>query len=312
MEEKQYVSFCFLILHYMNIELTYKTVESVLSLDNFNDSKIIIVDNASPNESGKKLEKKYAEMNQIHLILSSQNLGFSAGNNLGFQYIKDNFIPEFVIAINNDILFPQKEFLCKVKELYLEAPFWVAGPDIFQPHKNYHSSPSANKWRDVKDMKLLIGESEREKKALKKMFSLNGFNLYLKDCFPENIMVKCIIRLKRFVQGQKKAYDKRSEGIVLQGSCLIFDKRYCEKNRNLFLSLTFMYAEEEILTWQCKKNNWKIRYFPEIHVWHINHGSSQFPGLSYKQYCEKKISDIEKVETAYRIYMEQITVNSDI
>ncbi len=119
MEEKQYVSFCFLILHYMNIELTYKTVESVLSLDNFNDSKIIIVDNASPNESGKKLEKKYAEMNQIHLILSSQNLGFSAGNNLGFQYIKDNFIPEFVIAINNDILFPQKEFLCKVKELYL-------------------------------------------------------------------------------------------------------------------------------------------------------------------------------------------------
>lgn len=312
MSEKQYVSFCFLILHYMNIELTYKTVESVLSLDNFNDSQIIIVDNASPNGSGKELEKKYAGMNQIHLILASQNLGFSAGNNLGFQYIKDYFIPEFVIAINNDILFPQKEFLCKVKELYLEAPFWVAGPDIFQPHKNYHSSPIANKPRDEKEMELLIGELEKEKKALMKMLSLTGVKLYLKDGFPENALVKYIIRLKRFVQGQKKAYNKRSEDIVLQGSCLIFDKRYCEINETLFLPLTFMYVEEDILAWRCKKNNWKIRYFPEILVWHINHGSSQFFDLSYKQYCKKKILDIDKAETAYRIYMEQIAVNDGI
>lgn len=306
MEEKRYTPFCFLILHYMNIDLTYKTVESVLNLDDFNDSQIIIVDNASPNESGKILIEQYGKMKQIHIILSPENVGFSAGNNLGFQYIKHNFRVDFVVAINNDILFPQKEFLGKLKKLYLEAPFWVAGPDILQPHQNYHSSPAADKWRNAEEMKLLLDQSEKNKKNLKKKISLNGLKLYFKDCFPENIFIKSILRLKRFIQGQTKSYSKRNEDVVLQGSCLIFDRRYCEKNDDLFLPLTFMYAEEEILTWRCKSNNWKIRYFPEIQVWHMVHGSSQFPGLSYKQYCKKKILDIDRAEVAFKIYLNQI------
>lgn len=312
MEQKRYIPFCFLILHYMNIELTYKTIESVLNLYNFNDSQIVIVDNASPNESGKLLVEKYSKMEQIHIILSSKNLGFSAGNNMGFQYIKQNFRTDFIVVINNDILFPQKEFLDKVKELYLEAPFWVAGPDILQPHKNYHSSPAADEWRNAEEMKLLMEQSEKEKSDLKKKISWGGLKLYLKDCFPENVFIKSIFRLKRLIQGQKKSYSKRGEDVVLQGSCLIFDRRYCENNDELFLPLTFMYAEEEILTWRCKNNNWKIRYFPEIQVWHINHGSSKFPGLSYKQYCKKKISDIDKLEMAFKIYLKQITVGNEV
>lgn len=305
-EEKQYVSFCFLILHYINIELTFKTVESVLSLSDFHDSQIVIVDNASPNGSGKCLVEKYRMLNQIHIILSSENIGFSAGNNLGFRYIKQNFRVDFVVAINNDILFPQKDFLNKVKKLYLEAPFWVAGPDILQPHKNFHSSPSANQWRNAEEMRMLIKESEKEKRDLKKRISLGGLKLYLKDCFPENVFIKNILKLNRLIQGQKKSYSKRSEEVVLQGSCLIFDRRYCEKNEELFLPFTFMYAEEEFLTWRCMHNKWKIRYFPEIRVWHINHGSSQFPGMAYKQYCKKKISDIDRVETAHKIYLKHI------
>lgn len=306
MEEKRYIPFCFLILHYMNIELTYKTVESVLNLDDFNDSQIIIVDNASPNGSGKALIEQYRKMEQIHIILSPENVGFSAGNNLGFQYIKQNFAVDFVVAINNDILFPQKEFLNKVKKLYLEAPFWVAGPDILQPHQNYHSSPTADEWRNAEEMKLLIGHSEKEKRNLAKKISLGGFKLYLKDCFPENTIIKSLLRLKRSIQGQTRSYNERGENVVLQGSCLIFDKRYCEKNNDLFLPLTFMYAEEEILTWRCKNNNWMIRYFPEIQVWHMIHGSSQFPGLSYRQYCKKKISDIDRAEEAFKIYLKLI------
>ncbi len=307
MDQKRYVSLCFLILHYMDIELTYKTVESVLSLENLNDSQIIIVDNASPNGSGRELKKKFDQIKQIHVVLSSENIGFSSGNNLGFSYIRDNFLPEFLVVINNDILFPQKDFISRVKELYSEAPFWVAGPDIIQPHRNYHSSPAANQWRDEKEMKLLIEQVESEKKILNKKISALGLKLYIKDCFPENFLVKSFIKLKRSIKGQPKSYNKRSEDVVLQGSCLIFDKRYCENNEELFLPLTFMYAEEEILTWRCKNNNWKIRYFPEIHVWHANHGSSQFPGLNYKQYCKKKILDIERLEAAFKVYLKVIT-----
>ena len=198
MEKKQYVSFCFLILHYMDIELTYKTVESVMSLHNFNDSKIIIVDNASPNGSGKILLEKYRNMEQIHIVLSPENVGFSAGNNLGFQYIKQNFVIDFIVVINNDILFPQKEFLDKVKELYIEAPFWVAGPDILQPHKNYHSSPTADKPRDERMVRKEIEQCKIEIERFLRKFSLYVLKLYMKDCFSENMFVQNLIRLRRF------------------------------------------------------------------------------------------------------------------
>ncbi len=304
MKNKKFVSFCFLILHYMDADLTCKTVESVLNLVDFCDSQIIIVDNASPNGSGKLLKEKYNEIDYIHMVLSSENVGFSAGNNLGFRYIKDNFLTDFIVVINNDILFPQKNFISKVKELYKEDPFWVAGPDIFQPHKNYHSSPEADKWRTEKEIKLLVKEIEWEKEKLKKNFSICGLKLYLKDCYAKSMIVRLIIKLNRYMQGQKKAYDKRGINVVLQGSCLIFDKRYCEKNEELFLPLTFMYAEEEILTWNCKKNNWEIKYFPEIQVWHENHGSSQLSGMAYRQYCDKKILGMNQVIKAHKAYLK--------
>ena len=50
---------CFVILHYIAAEETEKCVESLLRLAG--DKKIIIVDNASPNGSGKKLQEMYRD-----------------------------------------------------------------------------------------------------------------------------------------------------------------------------------------------------------------------------------------------------------
>lgn len=305
MNIKERISCCFLILHYINIELTNNTVESVLSLQNFDNSKIVIVDNASPNDSGKVLEEKYKKMKQIHIVFSSVNVGFSAGNNLGFQYIKSIFSPEFVIAINNDILFPQKEFINKVKELYFEEPFWVAGPDVFVPQRAYHSSPLSDQMLDQQRIKTYLEDWECEKRMFSKNFSVRALRSYIRDCYADTILLKYIFRLKRLVQRPLKKYTQRGRGVVLQGSCLIFDKRYCEKNDNLFLPLTFMYAEEDILTWQCIRNNWEIRYFPEIQVWHLGEGSSLIRKISYRQYCDKRIVKLDRLQGAYRIYLER-------
>lgn len=311
MEKRQRVSFCFLILHYIDIELTCKTVDSILGLQNFDNSQIVIVDNASPNESGKLLKNKYKEIKQIHIILSNENIGFSAGNNLGFQYIKNNFMTEFVIATNCDVLFLQKDFINKVKELYLEDPFWVAGPDIFVPNRNYHSSPLSDRLIDSKTIDNLLGKWEWERRKFQKKISLYGIVLYIKDCYAKNIIVKNIFKIKWFIQGKKKKYDKRSDKVVLQGSCLIFDKRYCEENEELFRPLTFMYAEEDILAYQCMSHNWKIRYFPEIQVYHLCEGSSQLYKLNYQQYCKKRLLKLDRLQESYRI-LNQLVMDSEM
>ncbi|MDE6844537.1 MAG: glycosyltransferase [Lachnospiraceae bacterium] len=306
MNTKQDVHICFLVLHYLDIELTAKTIESIRGLNNFGNSKIVVVDNASPNGSGELLEQKYKERKDVHIILSESNNGFSAGNNIGFLYIKHNFISDFVITVNNDVLFPQKDFIDKLDALYKLEPFWIAGPDIYEPHRDYHSSPMYEHSLSAQEAEKVIKNMERERQKLVKKFSLYGIKLYVRDCLRENYKIRLFIRLNRLVRGQKRKYRERSEGIVLQGACLIFDKRYCDKNSELFLPLTFMYGEEILLTLQCVKNNWEIRYFPELIVWHFSRGSSQCMKMSYREYCKKVILELDRRQEAYRIYTEQL------
>ena len=80
----------FLILHYNATEITKKCVTSILNLDGGKDTIIIIVDNASSNGSGQKLLEEYQKTEQVQVVLAKENLGFSRGNNLGYQEMKKN------------------------------------------------------------------------------------------------------------------------------------------------------------------------------------------------------------------------------
>lgn len=49
--------FGYVVLHYENIEITERCIKALL--ENFKHSPIVIVDNCSPNNSGKLLKQKY-------------------------------------------------------------------------------------------------------------------------------------------------------------------------------------------------------------------------------------------------------------
>ena len=94
--------FAFVILHYIAIEDTKRCVYSILENCKENDVNIVIVDNASPDNSGKELEKIFKENENIKIIINKENLGFSAGNNVGFKYVKKYIKSDFIILCNND------------------------------------------------------------------------------------------------------------------------------------------------------------------------------------------------------------------
>jgi GT2 family glycosyltransferase len=79
---------------------------------------IIVVDNGSADGSGKQLK---AAFNDIILIESDSNLGFTGGNNLGMQYALDHGYT-YVFLLNNDT-FVQKDLLEKL------VGFMQATPD---------------------------------------------------------------------------------------------------------------------------------------------------------------------------------------
>ena len=81
--------FGFVILHYLAFEATVECVESICHcLGQNNLFEIVIVDNGSPNKTGKLLETKYKEHSNIHVLLLDNNIGFAKGNNRGFQFAK--------------------------------------------------------------------------------------------------------------------------------------------------------------------------------------------------------------------------------
>jgi GT2 family glycosyltransferase len=99
-----------ILLNWNNEEDTLECIESLEKI-NYDNYKIIIVDNGSKIESVLKIEKKYPEMK---IIKNKENLGFAGGNNIGIKYAIENGA-DYVLLLNNDTTV-EKDFLEKLVE----------------------------------------------------------------------------------------------------------------------------------------------------------------------------------------------------
>lgn len=93
----------YIILNYKTYQDTIKVTKEILSFEK-KDDVIIIVDNASPNNSYKELSETFGAIDKVDIILSPENGGYAKGNNFGLRYAK-KYNPEYVCIINNDVHF---------------------------------------------------------------------------------------------------------------------------------------------------------------------------------------------------------------
>ena len=64
----------FVILHYQNIDDTINCIDSIKKLQELNNNyKILLVDNKSPNNTGKELEKIYINDSNIEITINDSN-----------------------------------------------------------------------------------------------------------------------------------------------------------------------------------------------------------------------------------------------
>jgi len=87
-----------------------------LSNQILNDFEVIIIDNGSQETFNKKLLQDYQNL-QINFIQLPQNIGFSAGNNLGVEHSGGKYI----ITLNADA-FSEKEWLGNIKKAIEKYP----------------------------------------------------------------------------------------------------------------------------------------------------------------------------------------------
>lgn len=248
------MKFTFVILHYMAIDDSIECIESIIkNIDKENlDIEIIVVDNASPDDSYQKLESRYKDVKNVHLIHSDLNLGFSKGNNLGFEYAKKYINSDFIAMINNDTVINQKDFCKKIVDEYNKERFDIAGPNIISLKGSINQNPIPYKKPDLKEISNKILKYKILKFACK-------FN-------ADKIIHKVNKTLKK---------SKIEENdFKLHGSCLIFSKDYINKYDGLY-SETFMYGEEDILKWIAIRDNLYMRYLDNISIYHKEDASTE-------------------------------------
>jgi GT2 family glycosyltransferase len=87
------------VLNYNGYEDTVKCIQSLRSAT-YPNLSIVLVDNASSDQSGKRLETEYAD---VPMIRMKNNLGYAAGNNAGIRYALERGA-QYVLVLNNDVI----------------------------------------------------------------------------------------------------------------------------------------------------------------------------------------------------------------
>lgn len=251
--------FVFVILHYYTIEDTIKCVESIQKLDNSQKIDIVIVDNCSPNKSGKELLKIYKDINNIHLILLEKNLGFANGNNKGFEYAKKNLNADFVILCNNDTCVLQKDFMKRISEKYENTNFAVLGPQI--KLKNDEINKLYMRLPTYKEFKKELGIFKR-----KLICNYLGVEALLR-----NIKKKIIKDQQNKEIGEVL---KEHRNIILHGCFWVFSPTYVKIFDGLD-NRTYMYREEELLAIRLLNNKLISIYSPDIVIYHAEDSSTR-------------------------------------
>lgn len=250
----------FVILHYMIEEYTVNCVQSILDNCKGEEYSVIVVDNGSTNDSCARIKKRFQSDSRIIVLETHDNLGFAKGNNVGYAYAREKLKSDFIIIANNDTLFQQNDFFQIMIDCFHKSACGVMGPDIVNiegQHQNpfrirSYTYQDAKKARIHKKIYLYYYE-------LKKILHLEAHVQILENMFA-----------KKTEQGRSTIdYKKEQTDVVLHGSCLIFTPIYLEKEKEAFCSKTFMYGEEDILAFHCKREGYPTLYNPNLRIRHL-------------------------------------------
>ena len=107
-------------INYNGLDDTCALIESIPFNENI---EVIIVDNASNNQEGETIAKRFS---QVKVILSNRNLGFAGGNNLGIQAA----LGKYLFLVNNDTVFKDFNVQALINRMNSSPEIGIVCPKI--------------------------------------------------------------------------------------------------------------------------------------------------------------------------------------
>lgn len=224
------------ILNYQTFDLTKNTINSVLKYDYPFSYEIIVVDNASSDDSLSKLQDYFRD--NVKFIASAENNGFAAGNNQALAVAKGRYI----LLLNSDTV------------------VWENTLETIYNYMEKHSDVGACGCRVLLENGELDKACKRSfpnvKNSFFRLFHIptkgkdNNYNLdYLPD--DEIYEIDCLTGAFMFI---------KSEVLNEVG---FLDESF------------FMYGEDIDLCLRIKEAGWKIIYYGESKITHFKGSSSK-------------------------------------
>lgn len=265
--------YAFVVLQYRSFSFTEACVDSVLALaDEKRRVKVVVVDNGSPDDSGQRAEERFAASPDVDVLRLSENVGFSVGNNAGYEHAVKAWGPRAVLVINNDTEIRQPDFLERLDRDLAEETYYVIGPDIYVERKGLHQSPTKDHAPTRQELQKQADtiDAPGYDRTIRRIALKEGrgplsaaYRVYLGVRYPTSAS-----------SDGSPLWEQRSVDSMLHGAALIFTDRFIATGQLPFEPVVFLYLEEEILARRCQMNGWPVLYDPELQVIHYDDGST--------------------------------------
>lgn len=227
------------ILNYNNWDDTFECVESLLNFIDIDTTNIYIVDNNSKTSPNFEFLNKILSFNNIKIIYTKVNGGYSSGNNIGLnEAIKDNC--DYFLITNNDVIFEEDSIKPMINYLNENKDVGIIGPRVYKLNGEIQEIGS------VYEMNL----SNKYKTLLNKLFLDLFFRKY---------------NSKRQMKLSKEEVIK--EMYYVSGCCFLFSKNSLKYIYPLDETF-FLYYEEYNLGRILKQNQLKSIYYQLSSVIH--------------------------------------------
>ena len=224
------------IVNYQTFELTRDTVNSVLGYDYPFSVEVVVVDNASGDDSLARLKDYFKD--DVTFIASGENRGFAAGNNLALKDLSS----DYVLLLNSDTI---------VWENTLE--------NIYNYMEN-HPDVGACGCR----VRLESGELD---KACKRTFP-NVKNSFFR-------LFHIPTKSKDDNYNLTNLPDDEVYEIDCLTGAFMFMRNDALKQAGLLDETFFMYGEDIDLCYRIKHAGWKIVYYGRSSITHLKGASSK-------------------------------------
>ncbi len=248
------------ILNYNEWNITINCVNSIRLTCEL-DYRIYIVDNASTEKMTHKFKYFIDNSEDCFLILSENNNGYAAGNNIGIQKaLEDNC--DYILITNNDVIFKNKSIDKLQDFLKKHCDYGIAGPKVY----------------------LQSGKIQEINMGCK--MTMKGKYMYILRKTP---LRKFVLPFLTKFHAMNCDLSQPFDVFAVSGCCFMISDKAINKLYPLD-EHTFLYEEENIIGTRMEQLNLKTVYNTDSEIIHLGGASTKdMSEFSYKCFIKSEM-----------------------